>query len=125
MSSKSLQDGQSLANGESFAVAAAKIYMKMHQNPNFLAVGVNCVHPKYVGPLFKSLNAQTPDHRVPLIVYANSGEIYKVNEGWTGDTESIDCFIEEWIALGAKYIGGCCRTKASDILRIKNKINSL
>ena len=33
--------------------------------------------------------------------------------------------IEHWIALGAKYIGGCCRTKASDILRIKNKIKSL
>lgn len=98
----------------------------MQDNTNFLAVGVNCVHPKYVSPLFESLNTnRTLNHRIPLIVYANSGEIYKVNEGWTGDTESIDCFIEHWIALGAKYIGGCCRTKASDILRIKNKIKSL
>lgn len=49
---------------------------------NFLAVGVNCLHPKFVSPLFKSVNGNRSGlDRVPLIVYPNSGEVYDVANG--------------------------------------------
>lgn len=93
---------------------------------NFLAVGVNCVHPRFVSPLFKAVNGHLSDSaKIPLVVYPNSGEVYDVQSGWSGQESCIplEDYVEEWIQLGAKYIGGCCRTNARDIQRIKNKVD--
>lgn len=31
-------------------------------------------------------------------------------------------FVDKWIKLGVKIIGGCCRTYAEDIAQIKEKV---
>ena len=45
-----------------------------------VAVGCNCLSPKYVSKLFKGINENQTD-KIPLIVYPNSGEEYIPNIG--------------------------------------------
>lgn len=92
-----------------------------------MAVGVNCLNPQFITPLFKSLNGgRTADVRLPLVVYPNSGEVYSVDAGWTGKEHCVplESYVPEWIELGAKVIGGCCRTYARDIERIRTAVQS-
>ena len=60
------------------------------------------------------------------MVYPNSGEVYDVSNGWTGkeDCVPLEEYVPEWIEYGTKLIGGCCRTYARDIERIKNTVQS-
>lgn len=66
------------------------------------------------------------DRKLPLVVYPNSGEVYDVLNGWSGkeDCVPLESYVPEWIELGAKFIGGCCRTYARDIARIRKKVDS-
>ena len=36
--------------------------------------------------------------------------------------EPVEEFVPEWLDLGVKYIGGCCRTYAADVSRIKHQV---
>lgn len=37
--------------------------------------------------------------------------------------EPIETYVEKWLDLGVTWIGGCCRTYASDVSRIGVEIN--
>jgi len=45
---------------------------------------------------------------------------------WNGKEDCIplESYVPEWINLGAKIIGGCCRTYARDITRIKETVEN-
>jgi Homocysteine S-methyltransferase len=79
-----------------------------------------------VTPLFTSLNGGD-EEKIPLIVYPNSGEVFDSTTGWSGVVvgEPIEAFIPEWLELGAKFVGGCCRTYARNIERIKETVTRL
>lgn len=64
------------------------------------------------------------DAPIPSVVYPNSGETYSVVDGWTGKVrcQPLCDYVPEWVALGARYIGGCCRTYAADIERIAESV---
>lgn len=118
-------DGKSLADGANFRETAVRCY-KNALPGQILAVGVNCIAPQYVTSLLKGLNkGNTEDNFIPLVVYPNSGEKYVVTEGWKKDGEapSLHEFIDEWLDLGVRYIGGCCRTYATDVKRITSRID--
>ncbi|XP_055598780.1 homocysteine S-methyltransferase-like [Uranotaenia lowii] len=119
-----------IARGENFAETAIHLWERARQleNDNLIAVGVNCVHPSFVTPLLKAVNENRPPaDRIPLIVYPNSGEVYSVETGWFGKESCIplESYVPKWIELGARFIGGCCRTNARDIKRIKQTVESL
>ncbi|XP_041777963.1 homocysteine S-methyltransferase-like [Anopheles merus] len=121
------KDNQHLANGELFADTVSSLWAKARsrRSKNLLALGVNCVHPQIVTPLFRSVNEKKlPEVRIPLIVYPNSGEVYTVEDGWQGreDCVPLEHYVPQWIDLGARFIGGCCRTYARDIQRIKQTV---
>lgn len=102
--------------------------VKKRKIDNFLAVGVNCVNPRYVTPLFKAVNGMRADaDKIPLVVYPNSGEVYNVDDGWCGkeDCVPLEVYLPEWINLGAKIVGGCCRTYARDIKRIRQVVDDI
>ncbi|XP_053680818.1 AP2-associated protein kinase 1 [Anopheles nili] len=129
------RDGSVTAHGESFADTVIALWNKAKQlaNPNLLAIGVNCVNPEYVLPLLKSVHERrvvgTADHdRIPLIVYPNSGELWDVAAGcWRGaeNLTPLETYIPQWVEMGVKFIGGCCRTNARDIKRIKKTVIGL
>lgn len=73
------QDG-AIANGDNFQKTVRKCY---DSNPQQLvAVGINCLGPKYVEPLIKGLNKGRENRPIPIIVYPNSGENYNPESGY-------------------------------------------
>ncbi|XP_055370828.1 uncharacterized protein LOC129605223 isoform X2 [Condylostylus longicornis] len=125
------KDGSTIAHGEVFKDVCLTLWDKMEKRQvvqNCLALGVNCLNPQFVTPLFESLNGDIDDeHKIPLVVYPNSGEIYDVKNGWTGKENcvTLEKYVPTWINLGAKIIGGCCRTYARDVYKIKECIKNL
>ncbi|XP_075981443.1 translin-associated factor X-interacting protein 1-like [Anticarsia gemmatalis] len=116
----SCKDEHSLANGEDFKSVVKKCW---DMNPGQLvAVGVNCCPPTIVAKLFRGINdgRQSP---IPFVTYPNSGEKYMPEEGWVGKEkcEPLAKFVHEWLDLGVRYIGSCCRTCDADVTQIREQ----
>jgi homocysteine S-methyltransferase len=82
---------------------------------NVVAVGVNCVRPEVVGTAIRSLKAGTGK---PVVVYPNSGERWAAGEErWHGspDGSGLAALAPQWIAAGARLVGGCCRVGPEQI----------
>ena len=89
-------------------------------NPHFMFLGVNCVDMNNSTKILGSIHDVLPD--IPLIMYPNSGERFDTEaKKWMPkdpDTLSWDDAIRQYIELGARVVGGCCRTKPEDISAI-------
>lgn len=116
-------DGKSLADGSNFQEIAVRCY-KNALPGQILAIGINCIAPQCVTTLLQDIN-KGKSNLIPLVVYPNSGEKYIVSEGWKkkGEAPSLHEFIDEWLDLGVRYIGGCCRTYATDVKRIRSRVD--
>ena len=87
--------------------------------PNLVAVGVNCVAPATVSGALRTIRQAIGDR--PLIAYPNHGRVWDaVARTWTGDdaTASIDDSVDEWVSLGARFVGGCCGVGPTEIARL-------
>lgn len=86
--------------------------------PGLLAIGVNCSPPELVRGIVRRLKDLTDKD---ICVYPNSGESYDgIKKTW-GRGRGIQPFVSmarEWYIEGARFIGGCCRTKPEDIKAI-------
>ncbi|KAJ9577783.1 hypothetical protein L9F63_005639, partial [Diploptera punctata] len=106
------------SHGETFEDVVSKC---SKINPSqIVAFGINCTKPKFISSLICDINSNRLE-KIPLIVYPNKGETYDVEKGWIGaeNCKPLESYIPEWLDLGVVYIGGCCRTQASDIEKIK------
>lgn len=93
--------------------AIAECARVLDAEPQVVAVGVNCVAPALVTTLIGSMRSATPK---PIVVYPNSGEVWNAAvRCWEGSAHRFTAYLEEWIAAGATWIGGCCRTTPADI----------
>ncbi|OBB67737.1 homocysteine S-methyltransferase [Mycobacterium sp. 852014-50255_SCH5639931] len=92
--------GQPLA--EAFAVAAGV--------RDIVAIGVNCCAPEDVLPAIEIASATGK----PVIVYPNSGERWD-GRGWAGPRSFSARLATQWVAAGARIVGGCCRVGPADI----------
>lgn len=82
---------------------------------NVVAVGVNCTPPQFVSGLLQSISGVTSK---PILVYPNSGETWNAEARcWRGEA-SFDWSVRAWRDLGARLIGGCCRTTPAHIAAI-------
>jgi len=109
------RDGRRIADGTPLAVAAAVC----GEEPNVVAVGVNCTDPRFVSSLIEEARQATEK---PILVYPNSGEIWDAAaKRWSGPPPPIDWGerAREWQRLGAAGIGGCCRVGPADIAAIR------
>jgi homocysteine S-methyltransferase len=78
-----------------------------------MAVGINCTAPELISGLLNSANSS-----IPYIVYPNSGRSWdSTNKVWVGTTEVgfTNELVQEWIDLGAEFIGGCCGIGPNEI----------
>lgn len=117
----SCKDENKLANGEDFKSTVRRCY---DMNPDQLvAVGVNCCPPTIVTKLLQGVNdgRQSP---IPFVTYPNSGEKYKPEEGWIGkdQCEPLATYVQEWLDVGVRYIGSCCRTCDVDVKQIREQV---
>lgn len=113
------KDGRSLADGNDFKEVALRCYKKAKPG-QLLAIGVNCLAPRFVTPLLASISEKETKEFIPMVAYPNSGETFTDKNEWhmDGDFHPPEEFIEEWLDLGVRYIGTCCRTSTKDIERI-------
>lgn len=120
--SLSCQDDKRLAHGEDFQSVARNCWKT---NPEqLIAVGTNCCSPKIVANLIRGIS-EGMSSPIPIVTYPNSGEKYKPDKGWIGgDCGSLDSFVHEFLDLNVRFIGGCCRTYAENITKIRNKVDS-
>lgn len=76
-----------------------------------VAVGVNCCPPDVVDRAL----AQAPAG-VDTVVYPNSGEQWDAaTRRWHGTPGVPTAAVREWVARGARLVGGCCRTTPDHI----------
>jgi homocysteine S-methyltransferase len=111
-------DGKYTSHGEPLESCAELV----HRVSNVIAVGVNCVKPEIVGEAIRALKAATDK---PIVVYPNSGERWEAgDESWRGKPAdlSLGALAPQWIAAGARLIGGCCRTGPSDIAALARTV---
>ncbi|KMR03565.1 homocysteine s-methyltransferase-like protein [Lasius niger] len=120
----SCRDGQLIADGSVFQEAAVRCYRASPSQ--IVAIGVNCVDPRYVTPLLKGINGSGSSRDfVPLIVYPNRGGSCSETGGWTAvpDDHSLNLPISEWLNMGVRYIGGCCKIFAEDVKAIRSEVD--
>jgi homocysteine S-methyltransferase len=113
-------DAKHLCDGTSLATAASLF----RGHPTVVAVGVNCMAPKFTPALVSELCVAVPDKFA--IAYPNAGESYDVSgNNWSGHATLTDSAsaAAQWLAAGAKIIGGCCRTGPDDIRAMRNMID--
>ena len=97
--------GQPLA--DAFAVAAGV--------PEIVAVGVNCCAPDDVLPAIASAR----ETGKPVIVYPNSGERWdSARRAWVGASRFSPQLAVQWMAAGARVVGGCCRVRPAHIAEL-------
>lgn len=110
----SCRDGAHVSRGEPFADCIDALA----DCEQVAAVGVNCTAPEHIASLVEIAALRTAK---PIIVYPNSGEHYDAAaKCWHGDgTATLAEHAPEWHRLGARMIGGCCRTTPADIRALR------
>lgn len=110
----SCRDGAHTSHGEPIAACAA--FLDAH--PQVAAVGVNCTAPQHIAALAAAAREATTK---PIVIYPNSGETWRAEDGaWEGEA-SREEFARQalaWHAAGARLIGGCCRTTPEHIAEL-------
>ncbi|MEY4042759.1 MAG: hypothetical protein RL529_326 [Actinomycetota bacterium] len=86
--------------------------------PNLVAVGFNCVAPELVAGLAERIK---PLISAEIIAYPNRGGIWDSAAGvWLGNApRELASWLDEWMAAGVTWVGGCCSTDSSDIHSLK------
>lgn len=102
--------GQELA--QAFALAAGR--------DDVIAVGVNCCEPADADAAVELAAAVTGK---PVVVYPNSGERWDAAErGWRGRTTYDPARVRDWLAAGARLVGGCCRVGPREIAELARRM---
>jgi len=117
----SCRDAKHVSHGESVAECAASVASFTQT----VAVGVNCVPPKWIPSLIAELRAASGK---PVMVYPNSGEGWDaVNRCWIGVSDPVEFGAEaaKWFNAGAQIIGGCCRTRPAHIHKVTEAAKEL
>jgi len=102
----SCRDGERISDGTPLVEAVAEVA----RGSQVIAVGVNCVPPSAVERLLARACTGTGK---PLVAYPHRGERWDATARiWSGAPEPADFrrAVPRWYDLGARVIGGCCRT---------------
>ena len=88
-----------------------------------LAFGINCTPPRCIEEAIRTLRTCCPNRLI--VVYPNSGEVWE-DKTWkprsgVEDPEMFADMATEWVKVGAKLVGGCCRTNWNTIAAIRSK----
>ncbi|WP_435003380.1 homocysteine S-methyltransferase [Xanthomonas arboricola] len=107
-----LRDAAHLSDG----TALAQVVPALDACAQVIAVGINCIALDQVTVALQTLSALTT---LPLVVYPNSGEHYDAGaKQWHAGSTTACTLADQhaqWLAAGARLIGGCCRTTPRDI----------
>ena len=106
----SCRDGAHNSEGEEIGRCA----QALRDYSQIAAIGVNCTAPEHLPELLGRMRERTAQ---PLVAYPNSGQRYdSETRRWMGQAAHVSTAqAGQWIAAGARLVGGCCRTTPADI----------
>jgi len=106
----SCRDGAHNSQGEEIGSCARAL----RDCPQIAAIGVNCTAPEHLPELLARMREHTAR---PLVAYPNSGQRYDPQaKCWSGQAAHVSIAqAGEWIAAGARLVGGCCGTTPEDV----------
>ena len=106
----SCRDGTRNCEGEDIGNCA----QALAEHPRIAAIGVNCTAPEHVPQLLERMRERAAK---PLVAYPNSGQRYDAAaKRWLGPAaHTSPAQARQWVAAGARLVGGCCRTTPADI----------
>jgi homocysteine S-methyltransferase len=117
-----LRDGMHISDGTSLE----EVVEVLNTGDQVVALGVNCSPPGLATEALQNLARLT---KKPLVVYPNSGEVYDASEKtWSREGNrmaKIEELAPRWYELGARFIGGCCRTTPEDIQNIRRALEPI
>lgn len=115
------QNGQTISDG----TPAEELARIADHSQQILALGLNCSAPAVYQEILVRMATVTDK---PLVTYPNSGEIYDgAHQVWTASADTSRSLLENtliWQQLGAKIVGGCCRTRPRDIEALSQGLKS-
>jgi homocysteine S-methyltransferase len=113
------RDGETTAAGDPL-VECAKL---LDVAPQVVAMGANCIPPPRAASIVRTFRAVT---RKPIVLYPNSGETWNASTRcWEGSGVTVGEYVESWLSAGASWVGGCCRTRPSDVRAIRGVVDAL
>ncbi|XP_068124110.1 uncharacterized protein [Hyperolius riggenbachi] len=117
----SIESASSTSFGDKFE-EAVKVATATHQ---LVAIGVNCCSPDLISSILSSAN-KSCSLDTDWIVYPNSGEEWNHSVGWQGSkpVKLLSDYALEWVQLGARWLGGCCRTSPADIASLRDVLRA-
>lgn len=106
----SCSDGTHNSQGEDIGSCA----QALSKYPRIAAIGVNCTAPLHMPALLQRMREPAAK---PLVAYPNAGEYYDAQKKrWLGAAaHASSAQAKQWVAAGARLVGGCCRTTPADI----------
>jgi homocysteine S-methyltransferase len=98
-------------------------YAALAGHRSIVAAGVNCSEQHDVLGAVRVAVAATG---LPAVAYPNRGGSWdSVTKQWAyGDPIDLD-LVEQWVAAGVRYVGGCCGTGPSDIADLATRVEQL
>jgi homocysteine S-methyltransferase len=115
-------DGRTTRRGED----AAAVFRLARDVDVLVGVGVNCTAPEHVEEL---VAAAVDGSGRPGVAYPNSGEAWDGRarrwEGRPAGAAVDPTAARRWVALGARYVGGCCRVGSADIAALSRGLGQL
>jgi len=112
------RDAERVSEGQPVTEAIAEVAA----HPQVMAAGFNCVPPALGESLLQAAAGVT---NKPLVIYPNSGERWDAaGRRWIPGDGGFDfaAAAGRWHGLGARLIGGCCRTTPDTIRAIRNSL---
>lgn len=118
-----LKDASHISDGTSIENVLAIVHK--YRN-NVFAFGANCIPSELVTPFLDQVEDLTD---LPLVCYPNSGEVWDaVSKTWSDPNSAADTVfhnVQKWRELGARLIGGCCRTGPKDVIAISQTLEKV
>ncbi|HEU5265845.1 MAG TPA: homocysteine S-methyltransferase [Jatrophihabitans sp.] len=88
--------------------------------PAVFAVGVNCLAP---GEVAHALRLATQHSGKPGVAYPNSGQAWDAAaRQWAGPAAFAPADARDWVAAGARLLGGCCRVGPAEITALGREL---
>jgi S-methylmethionine-dependent homocysteine/selenocysteine methylase len=115
------RDEATTCAGDPMAEAVAAV-----DHPQVVAVGVNCTAPRHVTSLLRAAASAASGR--PLVAYPNHGGRWDAAAGcWVGPGagDVLAEAVSEWVALGARLVGGCCGVGPDEIAALARLRDSL